>query len=161
MYLHILVYTLTHICAHTTCVNLQKKVYLLLWKLSIPFVIDVEFKPREKANVGLAPLQDLTNSTPCSPLWKANTCSANQENYRPHKNHYRNLKSTPLISQPKSPSCGCKRVRKLTKSGFVSVCLSVCLSARQSVCTAPTGQTSKQFDTWIFYENLSRIFEFD
>ena len=159
MYLHIHVYTLTHICAHTSCVNLQKKVYLLLWKLTIPFVIDVEFKPRENANVGLAPLQDLTNSTRCSPLWKANTCWANQENYRPHKNHYRDFKSTPMIPQPKSPSSGIKHVRKIMKSGFVSVCLSVRPSARNK--SAPTGRNSKQFHTWIFYDNLSKIFQLD
>jgi len=46
----------------------------------------------------------------------------------------------------------------------VCLCLSVC--CRSSFCPsarnnlAPTGQNSKKFDIWIFFENLSRVFEF-
>jgi hypothetical protein len=128
MYLHIHVYTLTHTLANTliSCVSLQKKNFIYYCKnYSFRSLLMLNSSQEKKANVGLAPLQDLTNSTRCSPLWKVKTCSANQENYPPRENHYHDYESTPLISQSKSPSSGFKCVRKIMESGFVFVCLSV------------------------------------
>ena len=50
------------------------------------------------------------------------------------------------------------KLRKATINFVRSVCLSVCLSAWNS--SAPTWRIFTKFDIWVFFENLSRKFNF-
>jgi len=51
-----------------------------------------------------------------------------------------------------------RRVTKLRK-GTISFFISVRLSVRGN-CSVPNGRIFIKFDTWLFFENMSKIFTF-